>query len=152
MLYEKRCSYKLHKFTGKHLCESLFFNKFAGLRDATLVTKKLSHMYFPVNFAKFLRTPDLLNTSDWLLLILSVAYFLYFSLSKIVTTKKGASSEKSQLVENRLYWKKILNASFIEYRVTIFTRFSYIRLESENFFSWLSVKVLYGRAFQFSLS
>ena len=32
------------KFTGKHLCQSLFFNK------------KLWHRCLPVNFAKFLRT------------------------------------------------------------------------------------------------
>ena len=59
MLYEKSCSYKLRKFTGKHLCQSLFVNKFTGLRAATLLKKKLSHMHFPVNFAKFLRTPYL---------------------------------------------------------------------------------------------
>ena len=29
------------KFTGKHLCQSLFFNKFAGLRPATLLKKRL---------------------------------------------------------------------------------------------------------------
>ena len=27
------------KFTGKHLCQSLFFNKVAGLRTATLLKK-----------------------------------------------------------------------------------------------------------------
>ena len=45
------------KFTGKHLCQSLFFNKVAGLRPATLFKKRLWHRCFPVNFAKFLRTP-----------------------------------------------------------------------------------------------
>ena len=44
------------KFTGKHLCQSLFFNKVAGLRYATLLKKRLWHMCFPVNFAKFLGT------------------------------------------------------------------------------------------------
>ena len=52
------------KFTGKHLCQSLFFNKVAGLRPATLLKKRLWHRYFPVNFAKFLGTPILQNTSD----------------------------------------------------------------------------------------
>ena len=52
------------KFTGKHLCQRLFFNKVAGLRPATLLKKSLWHRYFPVNFAKFLRTPFLTNTSD----------------------------------------------------------------------------------------
>ena len=47
----------LAKLTGKHLCWSLFFNKVAGLRLATLLKKRLQHWCFPVNFAKFLRTP-----------------------------------------------------------------------------------------------
>ena len=45
------------KFTVKHLCQSLFFNKIAGLRPATLSKKKLWHRCFPVNFVEFLRTP-----------------------------------------------------------------------------------------------
>ena len=36
--------------------ESLF-NKVAGLKAATLLKNGLRHRYFPVNFAKFLRTP-----------------------------------------------------------------------------------------------
>ena len=44
------------KFTGKHLCQSLIFNKVEGLRPATLLKKRLSHRCFPVNFAKFLKT------------------------------------------------------------------------------------------------
>ena len=47
--------------------ESLF-NKNAGLRPATLSKKRLWHKCFPVNFAKFLRTPFLQNTSGWLVL------------------------------------------------------------------------------------
>ena len=43
------------KFTGKHLCQSLFFNKVAIVSPATLL-KRDWHMCFPVNFAKFLRT------------------------------------------------------------------------------------------------
>ena len=56
------------KFTGKHLCQSLFFNKVAGLSPATLLKKRLWHRCFPLNFAKFLRTLCLQNTSDRLLL------------------------------------------------------------------------------------
>ena len=54
------------KFTGKH--QSLFFNKVAGLRPATLLKKRLWHRCFPVNFVKFLRTPFLQNTFGRLLL------------------------------------------------------------------------------------
>ena len=65
----QRCSMKkgvlknFTKFTGKHLCQSLIFNKLAVLRPATLLKKRLWHRCFPVNFVKFLRTPFLQNTS-----------------------------------------------------------------------------------------
>ena len=74
----QRCSMKkgvLRKFaklTGKHLCQSLFFNKVAGLRPATLSKKRPWHRCFPVNFAKFLRTPFFHNTSGRLLLDIDV--------------------------------------------------------------------------------
>ena len=64
----QRCSTKkdvlrnFSKFTGKHLRQSLFFNKIAGFRPANLLKKRLWHRYFPKNFAKFLRTPFLQNT------------------------------------------------------------------------------------------
>ena len=72
----RRCSIKIcvlenfAKFTGKHLCQSLFFNKVAGLRLATLFKKRLWHRCFLVNFAIFLRTPSLPNTSEQVLLTL----------------------------------------------------------------------------------
>ena len=62
------------KFTGRHLCQSFFlrleglFSKVAGLRPATLLKKRLWHRCFRENFAKFLRTPFLQNTSGRLLL------------------------------------------------------------------------------------
>ena len=56
------------KLTRKYLCQSLIFNKIAGLRPANLLKKKPWHRCFPVNFAKRLRTPFLQNTSRRLLL------------------------------------------------------------------------------------
>ena len=50
------------KFTGKHLRQSLSFNKVAGLRPATLLKKRLRLRYLPVDFPKFLRTLSLQNT------------------------------------------------------------------------------------------
>ena len=70
----QRCSTKkgvlrnFTKFTRKHLRQSLFFNKVAGLRPATLLKKRLWHGCVPVKFVKFLRTPFLQNTSGGLLL------------------------------------------------------------------------------------
>ena len=51
------------KFTGKHLCQSLFFKKVAGLRPATLLKKRLWHSWFPVNFVK--RPAALLKKRLW---------------------------------------------------------------------------------------
>ena len=42
------------KFTGKHLRQSLYFNKAAGLRPATLLKKRIWQRCFLVNFAKLL--------------------------------------------------------------------------------------------------
>ena len=74
----QRCSMKkailknFAKFTGKHLCQSLFFDKVAG-RPTTLLKKKLWRRCFPVNFTKFLRTHFLRNTSGRLLLSMSTS-------------------------------------------------------------------------------
>ena len=57
------------KFTGKRLCQSLLLNKVEGLSPSTLSKKWLWYRCFPVNFAKFLRTPFLQNTSGRLVLL-----------------------------------------------------------------------------------
>ena len=46
-------------FTRKHLFESPFFNKVAGLKPAVLLKKRLWSKFSPVNFAKFSKTPFL---------------------------------------------------------------------------------------------
>ena len=56
------------KFTGKHLCQTLFFNKVSALRSATLLKYGLWHRCFSVNFVKCLRPPFLQNTLGRLLL------------------------------------------------------------------------------------
>ena len=66
------------KFTGKHLCQRLFF-KVAGLRPATLLKKSLRHRCFPVNFAKFLRTPFFTEHLRWLLLHVNLNIYIYMS-------------------------------------------------------------------------
>ena len=61
------------KFTRKHLCQSLLFDKVTGLRLETLLKKRLSHR----NFEEFLRTPFLTEHLRWLLLFfLSVSLIL----------------------------------------------------------------------------
>ena len=63
VFYQKGVLKNFTKFTGKHLCWSLFFNKVAGLGCEALLKKRLQHRCFPENFVKFLRTLSLKNTS-----------------------------------------------------------------------------------------
>ena len=63
-------------FAGKHFCWSLFFNKVAGLRPATLLKKRLWQRCFLMNFVKFLRTQFFIKHFRCLLLYLWVQWFL----------------------------------------------------------------------------
>ena len=63
------------KFTGKHLCQSLCFNKVPGLKPSTLLKKRPWHRCFPVNFAKFLGAPFLTDHLRWLLLQITCKIF-----------------------------------------------------------------------------
>ena len=66
------------KFIGKHLCQSIFLNKVVGLRPATLLKNRLWYRCFPVNFAKFLKTP----------LVAASAYFGLFILTEHQTMSR----------------------------------------------------------------
>ena len=60
---------KFTKLTGKHLCQSLFFSKAAGLRPATFLKKSLAQA-FSCEFCEISknRTPFLQTTSGQMLL------------------------------------------------------------------------------------
>ena len=79
VFYKKSVPKNFTKFTGKHLCQSLFFNKVAGLRPATLLKKKLWYRCLPVNFVKLLRIPFLQNTSGRLLMCFERAQIFHNS-------------------------------------------------------------------------
>ena len=68
VFYKKGVLRNFAKLTGKHLCQSLFFNKVAGLRPATLLKRRLWHRCFLVNFLKFLRTTFFIEHLWWQLL------------------------------------------------------------------------------------
>ena len=56
LFYKKDVLRNFTKFTGKHLFQSLFFNKIAGFKPATFLKKRLWHRCFLVNFVKFQKT------------------------------------------------------------------------------------------------
>ena len=93
---EKGAPINCTKFTGKHLCQSLLFNKLAGLRTATLLKKKPWHVFsceFCAISKNILFTEHLWATaSDFICGLVFIV-----SIIKII-----ASCEKGRLVENRL--------------------------------------------------
>ena len=56
------------KFTGKHLCWSLFLNKVTGFKTATLLKERIQHKCFPVNFSKLLTVAFFTEQHWWVLL------------------------------------------------------------------------------------
>ena len=72
---QNRCSWKFRKFHRKTLVSESPFNKVAGLEACDFVKKRLWHKYFPVKFAKFLRTPFFTEHFRWLLLNFNRFYF-----------------------------------------------------------------------------
>ena len=108
----RRCSVKkcvlrnFAKFTGKHLCQRLFFNKVAGLRPTTLLKKRLWHRCFTENFAKFLRTPFLQNTSEWQL--------LYYIIQEMKFLIKDSFSRCDQIYRKPWIWSHLLKKPSME--------------------------------------
>ena len=95
----QKCSVKQYvlrnfaKFRGKHLRQSLFFNKIAG--TATLLKKRLLHRCFPVNFAKFLKIPFSQKTSGRLL--------LYFEKNTLTYLRKNSRLMSIVIVNLRVF-------------------------------------------------
>ena len=73
--------------------------KKSSLRLATLLKKRLWHRFFPVNFAKFLRTPFFSEHLQWLLLALAPIKISY---SNTVCNTSAAKAYVSflSMVEN----------------------------------------------------
>ena len=64
MFCKFRYSWKFRKFHRKTPVSESLFNKLAGLKSCNFVKKRFQHKcYFPVKFAKFLKTPFLRKTS-----------------------------------------------------------------------------------------
>ena len=109
------------KFTRKHLCLSLFFNKVAGLRSATLLKKRLWHRCFPVNFVKFIRTPFLQNTSGGCFCINNSKVKSNTNRLNLVDMRPQLNVHKTFIVHLKRYMNKLitlnLNSAISRYSI-----------------------------------
>ena len=83
------------KFTGKHLCQGLFFNKLAGLGAATLLKKKLT-LLFSCEFCKISKNTLFIEhlcmtTSEFICGVFFIFYII-----------KNFCHEKSRFVRKKL--------------------------------------------------
>ena len=85
----RRCSIEIGvlknftKFTGKHLCQSLFLNKVAGLRPATLLKKRTLAQVFSCEFCENFKNTFLQNTYGRMLLIICMMFQFFISMYDI---------------------------------------------------------------------
>ena len=108
----KECVFKnIAKFTGKRLCRSFFW-------PATLFKKRLRHRCFPVNFAKLLKTPFLIEQIRWL--------FCHHDLVDVdFSVFKGYNNETSSMrwvkvivkhfkwnIDPEIWWKPVWRSHF----------------------------------------
>ena len=108
---KKRFLRNVAKFTGKLLCQSLFFNKVAGWGLQLYLKKQLRHKYFSPNLAKFLRTPVLQNISGRLLL--TVAYLLDRSIKNSQKLKSVSYGIKFPPLKLLAIWPIIYPKQFL---------------------------------------
>ena len=109
------------RFTGKHLYRSLFFNKVAGLRPATLLKKRLWRRCFPVNFTNFLRVPSLQNISGRLLLwVFYINFFtLFFIFFHFAVYQSKLFAEGNWLVSCIILEKEFLKNHFTHFQLIL---------------------------------
>ena len=94
------------KFTGKRLCQNLFFSKATGLKPATLLKKRPWHWCFPVNFTKFLRKPFYLEHLWWLLLHIFCLHFLRIHHDYFF--QRVFESVRAQFLSGNLSWLLVI--------------------------------------------
>ena len=105
-------------FTGKHLCQSLFFNKVAGLTPATLLKERLWHRCHPVNvgeisknnfFTEHLRTTASMYVEGQRYVFISEAVVRRCSVKKCVLKKfpifTGKHLKACNLIKRRIQHK-----------------------------------------------
>ena len=124
MLCKKGVPRNFVKFTEKHLCQSFFFNKVAGLTLATLLKKRLWHRCFPVIFAKFLSAPFLIEHLRWLLLYFVWSLiFLYLKHGTHASKKYCTLIHTPKEANDKIKTKMLKNLCALKCRVKPFLVF-----------------------------
>ena len=76
-MFRKKGVRSFAKFTGKHLCQSLFFNKVVGLRQATLSKKETLAQVFSSEFCEIFKDTFFDRTPPIAASVHAIALFLH---------------------------------------------------------------------------
>ena len=106
---EKGALRNFTKFKGKHLCQSIFFDKVGGLRPTTLLKKRLWYKCCPVNSVKFLRKPFFTDHLRWLLRSLQCSAFYKISIVKSPSNHSGKKLIVAHLKNGSSNFSKMRN-------------------------------------------
>ena len=111
-------------FTRHHLCWSFLFKKVAALHPRNLIKKRLQHRCFPVDIAKFLRTPILKNICKRLLLILKCFKIILKHFKKLFSQ---TATKPSLLIAKT-------KPTLISYLLNEFRKFVYVQKMRKTWF------------------
>ena len=123
--YQKRAG----ETSRKRSVPEPLFNKVAGLRAATLLKKRLWHWCFPLNFAKFLKTPFVTEHLRWLFLRMEMPLALSMSRSSRCSSKWLVIDSITQNEESKIacdYIMMLRNNKF-EHMVYYFKEIDYLK-------------------------
>ena len=86
---EKGVLRNFEKFTGKHPCQRLFFNKLAGLRPVTLFKKKSLARAFSCEFCKISKNTFFYRTLPVAASVTSSTYVLYLFFEEYLQKRRS---------------------------------------------------------------
>ena len=115
----RRCSVRkgvlinFAKFAGKHLCQSLFFNKVAGWGDCFWICDRIDH-------GLYINTTSWFRMEDFLLLIWLSANFLYLDGKTVVSRcKRLRKAFDDPMLELHLSFYTATRPNFTYYRLVL---------------------------------
>ena len=139
--YKKDIFEHFAKFTGKHLCQSLFFKRLQAWGLQFYQKRNSDSGLFPVNFAKFSKTTFLKKTSERLLLMAANLRRDHYTCSMCETFSENLTFITSRYLPTKWMIPYLKNSSYLMGRYSLIRtglnclHTCYFQLLTTNFFN-----------------